>query len=97
MAVAEFIKRAWPKLIEETGNPMAPIILQEAYNANKRLGQMLASTANKQLVTDYSNLFLQWMQDAESEEQAARPEFVIALAGMLVESIVAYTTKTVGD
>lgn len=89
------IKKAWAKLIEQSENPLMPLILQEAYGKVDKLGQAMAAKASRAKVSEYwEKLTSAWPEeDDELEEISGDPEFIIALAGMLCESLREYVRK----
>lgn len=91
------IKRAWARLMELHENPLMPIIMQEAYGAVDKLGQAMARKADKAKVHEYwTKLTSAWPEDYDSDELetvSAEPEFIIALAGMLCESLRGYVRE----
>jgi len=92
------IKKAWVHLIEHSGNPLMPFILQEAYGKVDKLGQAMAARASKAKVSEYWEMLTSaWEDDDELEEISGDPEFIIALAGMLCESLRGYVRKVSND
>ncbi len=91
------IKRAWTRLMELHENPLMPIILQEAYGKLDKLGQAMASRGDRRRVSEYWDKLTQaWPEDGETdefEEVSSDPDFIIALAGMLCESLRSYVRK----
>jgi len=93
MSEAEFVKRAWPKLIEATDHPLAPIILQDAHNSVSRLGPLMASQTDFETVQKLIESLLAHFTEADLEEVCHTPAFVMALSGMLQSAIEAYVSN----
>ena len=94
-------KKAFVGIMERTGNPMAPIHLQEAYRYANAIGKLMAKDTNLEEVTVYRDLFLSaWDEEGQLEEVCGKPRFIMALAGIFAEALVQYaieTTKGVRD
>lgn len=78
--------------IEKTGDPMAPIKMQEAYQSASELGRMMASFGDQQATQDYSNQLLQDFPDS-MDHIASDPNFICALCNLLANAVVAYGSK----
>ena len=87
------IKRAFATSIEQTGNPLAPIILHEAYGNVDRLARLMAPIAGKKEVTDYQLRLMASFTDEELGKIASTPNFIMALCGLLATSLVDYGRK----
>ena len=87
------IKKAWANAIEKTGNPLAPVLLQEAFGRVEQIGTMLAPICDQQKVEVYSQRLMGSWTDEELNAITAEPEFIMALAGMLSESLIRFGSK----
>lgn len=76
--------------IEATGNPLAPIILTEAYNSVIALGKMMASHAKPEIVEGIKSTLLSGWTDEQIDLLNSSPDFIITLASMLVSSLENY-------
>lgn len=92
------IRKAWLKLIEATNNPMASFNIEGAYKFTQAVGEMLASKADIHKVQVYTEALMSfWPDEDELDRVCYEPEFVMALCGMLCESLVSYVRKVSGD
>lgn len=90
------IKKAFARLIETTEDPLAPIRMQKAYGAIADLGQMMAGQCDAVKVSKYVDYMTQEWSN-EINKVCHEPEFIMALCGMLSESLVTYARKVAGD
>jgi len=93
MSVSSFIKRAWPKLIVATEDPLAPIRLNDTYTQVNRLGKMLSNQTTAIDSEKIAEKFLSSWSYAELEQLSNEPEFIVALCSLLCESIRGYVIK----
>jgi hypothetical protein len=90
------INEQWAKLIEQTGNPTAPLIVQEASSAVDRLGRLMAGMSSPEVVNRYCDQLCTAWDDLDDIEQVCyKPDFVMALAAMLIESLKGWKDNTV--
>lgn len=82
------IKRAWANAIQITGNPLAPVLMQEAYSRTEQLGELLVPCADRDKAAEYLKRLTIDFTDEEFNKIAGEPEFIIALASMLSTSLV---------
>lgn len=88
-------RRAFVKLIERTGDPVAPIKLQEAHRYANAVGKMLARQSKQANVTVYTEALLSfWPDEDELTPICGKPEFICALASMLCTSLERYAVET---
>lgn len=88
------IRNKFVNAIEATKNPLAPIILQEAFAHLEPLGKMMAGIADKAEVERIMNKLLSAAEAGENiEELCAKPEFIVTLTSMLSGALVAYGRK----
>lgn len=80
------IRKATANAIERTGDPTAPIKLQEAHKYAASVGKMLAPMCNQLEVQSVSQRLLKDFSDAELDK--ANPALVMALCGCLVEALI---------
>jgi len=93
--MSEFdFKKAFVRLIERTKDPIAAIKLQEAYKYANLVGKMLAYTTNIEAVTAYRDVLLSGWDDDEINKVCAKPEFLIAVAGIFAQALVEYAVAT---
>ena len=83
----EFLKEAFPKLIEATGDPTAPIKLQEAHKWATAVGKMLGNVASQEEVGEIINKLEENVQEADT------PEFLMVVASMFCTALEAYTIR----
>lgn len=89
------IKQAFIKVVEATGDGMAAIKMQDAYNSANAIGKMLAGVSDRKTVDNYfAALSAAWPGDS-IHQVCDKPEFVVALAGMFCQSLKAWKDKTV--
>lgn len=87
------INHKFTKAIEATNNPLAPIILQEAYGRANQVGAMLSCVASKAEVQSIADRLLKDYSDVEIDKLCATPEFIIALCGLLTNALLAYARE----
>jgi uncharacterized protein YlzI (FlbEa/FlbD family) len=87
------VNTAWTKLIEATGDPIAPIKLSEAHAKAYAMGQMLVAASDRTKIETYHNKIQSLWNDKEIEEIAYTPEFIITLTGLLCVSLEGYAAK----
>jgi len=91
------IKRAFVKAIEKTGNPLAPVILQEAYGRVEALGQMFAECSDRDKVEAFADRLTAAFAEEDLDKHDGDPEFIMALAGLLSTSLVRYGSRLGGE
>lgn len=82
------IKRAMCNAIEIYEHPLAGIILDQAYGKVNQLGKMLSAKVDKAMVHEYTKRLMEGFSDEELNRIAGKPEFVVAVASMLSESLI---------
>lgn len=85
------IKRAFVRLIETTGDPTAPIKLQEAAARVESVGRMMVSLTTKEQLAAIQLRLMSDFEDAELDELCKTPAFVMALCSMLNEALISFT------
>lgn len=83
------IKRQFITLIDRTGDPFAPITLQNAHGAVEKLSKLMARQAKPETVAAYNEQMLAQMP-MDMDHIARDPSFIMALAGMLTSAIETY-------
>lgn len=74
--------------IEVTGDPVAPLILQEAYTALNRLGKLMPQAGAKpEKVEALTSSLLDAWSESEIEEIASTPDFIMSVAAILSISL----------
>lgn len=84
------INHKFVAVIEATENPMAPIILQEAYSGVSKTGKLFASISNKEMVATITERLLKDFPDKEIDKLCSTPEFIMSLCGLLSQSLLSY-------
>lgn len=87
------MKRMFTSAIERTGDPTAPIKLQEAYSSASAIGKMLASTADQGKVEALTARLFKDFTDEELNNLSKSPEFIIALAACLSQSLIGFASN----
>jgi hypothetical protein len=95
MNTAQFAEMAFPKLVKATGDPTAPIKLQEAYVYATAVGKMLAARGEKAKAIDYCNRLLSGLSKAD--KASSEPEFVAVTASLFCEALIAYVRRVAED
>lgn len=85
-------KQRFIALIERTDNPLAPLIIQAAHNANERLGPLLAPLADREATKALTSKMMSSWSDEEMNALSTKPELVIALASMLNTAIAGWVS-----
>jgi hypothetical protein len=85
------IKRAFIQLIERFDSPLAPIQVQSTYAAIQSLGPTLAGNANEAETQALAERLMKDFSDEEMERISGSPELVLALMGVLQQSLVDLT------
>jgi hypothetical protein len=85
------------RMIEASGNPMAAIILTEAYQVTKSLGCLAIDLGADKAKTKElgEKLLAPWPDDNELTELSGDPAWVAALSMLLHEAIISMVNKTV--
>ncbi len=87
----EEFKRRVMAVIETTGDPTAPIRLQELAGALSAVGKMLTSQTSKEEVSDLTLKFLEGFPDEDAlEKLCVTPCFVVTLCAMLHQALTDY-------
>jgi len=94
MTTAEFLKLAFPALIERTGDPLAPILLQEAHKHVSLVAKMLVATCDSGVTRTYKEMLLQAWPDDSIDDICGSPEFIVALSAMISTSYEQYAVDT---
>jgi hypothetical protein len=90
-------KRAFMTLIEQTGDPNAPIKLQELHKYADLVGKMFVPLGSLAAVEEHTKKLLsQYPKDDEMDKSAIDPNFIIALCGMITQSTIMYGRKAGG-
>lgn len=87
------IKGLFTGLIHTFEDPLAPIVFNNTYGAVDRLGRLMARKTNEEAVQDIKTKLLCFWNDKEIEKVCAKPEFIIALAACLNQSLVEFTKR----
>src|SRR5262245_40984588 len=83
-------------VIQRTGNPTAPLLLQQVGSGVDRLGAMLAPSCDPTRVTELTELLLQAFPDPENLEEVTRTtEFVVTLCALLHTSLISWVNTGV--
>lgn len=91
MANLRDFKARFIAAIEATGDPLAPIKLQDAHGAANRLGHLMANVADETKVNDISMTLLSGFPD-EMDHIACDPSFLMAVCAIFENAIVAYAS-----
>lgn len=83
------IKAKFVSAMEKTGDPLAPIKLQEAYKHCDQLGRLMAIIGNKAEVEKLSETLLASFPK-DMDHIARDPNFICALSGLLSNALIAY-------
>jgi hypothetical protein len=84
--------------IRKTENPLAPMIIQDAYGAVDRLAKMLvAGKLDRSLVEAHKIELLSAFTDDELKAYSKRPEFLLALCAMLITALMDYAGDVVKE
>lgn len=83
------IKAKFIASIERTGDPFAPIKLEEAYKACSSVGKLFAHISDLQTTQAMSDRLLKDFPD-EMDNIACDPNFICALSGLLYEALAQY-------
>jgi hypothetical protein len=86
------IKHKFIAAIEQTHNPMAPIILQNTYKSVEQAGSMFASIAERNRTADIKQDLLQAFPE-NMDDVAASPEFIVAVCALLAQALIQYGKK----
>lgn len=78
-------------LVETTGDPLAPVKIQEAHKYAAAVGKMLVPVSNKEQVAAIQQRLLSDFEDAELNDLCKTPAFIMALCSMLTNALVSYT------
>lgn len=90
------IRKLMTSAIERTENPVAPIIMQEAYSAVNKLAKLMTPIAESQAEVEiYSERLLREFSDAELNKIGGDPAFVIALCALLTQSLIEFAKSNV--
>ena len=84
------LQQAWAKAIEPTQDPLAPIVLQEAYAKVNRLGSMLTACCSEEEVNEFRDELMSPWTEGGLNQIADKPAFIVALAGLLVSTLIGY-------
>lgn len=84
------IKRKFIAAIEVTGDPMAPVALQEAYSSICRIAKIIAGSTNEGAVQNIATRLLQDFPNNEINDLSSQPQFIVALCGLLAQALVSY-------
>lgn len=85
------LKQKFINVIKTTNNPLAPIILQEAYSSIGQLGKMLSTASNQATVTTITDRLLRDFPDQEINDLCSTPEFLMSLSGLLAQALLSYS------
>ncbi len=86
------------RVIAKTNDPFMAMRVQDAYTKNEALGKAMADhVVNKASVQAITDRLLKDFPDAELDKLCEQPEFVVALCGMLNQSILAYVRRLIHD
>lgn len=88
MAPHDF-KRRFIAAIERTGDPRAPIILNDAFGAIDALGRLMAYGNGPEKADAFAKTMLQGFPK-DMDHIASDPNFIVALSSMLSNALVAY-------
>lgn len=83
-------QEAWGRAIEDTQDPMAPFVLQEAYAKVSRLGRMLTACCTAEEVAEIQEELLSAWTEEGMNAVGGRPQFIVALAAILCSSLESY-------
>jgi hypothetical protein len=82
-------KRAFVTLIEQTGDPTAPIKLQELHKYAEAVGQMLVPVGSLAAVEEHTKKLLsQYPEGNTLDQTAASPDFMIALCSLVTQATI---------
>lgn len=80
------LKERFVNIIERTGNPMAPVIIQDAARACHQVGKLMIGLTDITKAKDITSRLLKDFGE-DIETISSTPEFIIALAGCLRTSL----------
>lgn len=88
------------EIIKRTGNPVAPLIMNELYNKAESFSNVLILEAKNngrtgEQLQDVSVRLLQDFTDPELENLCGKPEFILSLLVMLKSSLIRYAHESV--
>lgn len=85
---ADVIKKVWPAMIKLFEDPIAPMKMQQAYDAADKLGRMLATVSDRKLSHKYSEQMLSALGGKEElDKMGGSPEFILVLSAHLCTAI----------
>jgi hypothetical protein len=91
------IKKAFAVLTENLEDPLAAVKIQNAYAHANELGRLLASVTMPEEVEAAQKFLIGTRSDEEMDSISVEPAFVMALAAMLCESLIAMVNKAVEE